>query len=48
MRATEADGFQLVEVKPGIEAEYTWADQDRGTDDGVGYGFAVGKPIAKA
>lgn len=24
---------------------YTWADQDRGTDDGFGWGFAVGKPI---
>lgn len=26
-------------------ATYTWADEDRGTDDGVGFGFAVGKPI---
>ncbi len=26
-------------------AAYTWADNDRGTDDGVGWGFAVGKPI---
>jgi OOP family OmpA-OmpF porin len=26
-------------------ATYTWADEDRGTDDGFGYGFAVGKPI---
>jgi OOP family OmpA-OmpF porin len=26
-------------------AAYTWADQDRGTDDGAGFGFAVGKPI---
>lgn len=26
-------------------AAYTWADEDRGTDDGAGWGFAVGKPI---
>jgi OOP family OmpA-OmpF porin len=26
-------------------ASYTWADDDRGTDDGNGWGFAVGKPI---
>jgi OmpA-OmpF porin, OOP family len=26
-------------------ASYTWADADRGTDDGVGLGFAVGKPM---
>jgi OOP family OmpA-OmpF porin len=26
-------------------AAYTWADEDRGTDDGAGFGFAVGKPI---
>ncbi|RKT44884.1 outer membrane beta-barrel protein [Thiocapsa rosea] len=26
-------------------AAYTWADQGRGTDDGVGYGLSVGKPI---
>ncbi|MFZ0791284.1 MAG: OmpA family protein [Chromatiaceae bacterium] len=26
-------------------AAYTWADEDRGTDDGVGFGLAVGKPI---
>ena len=26
-------------------ASYTWADSARGTDDGVGWGFAVGKPI---
>jgi OmpA-OmpF porin, OOP family len=26
-------------------AAYTWADQDRGTDDGWGWGFAVGKPV---
>ncbi len=26
-------------------ATYTWADEDRGTDDGAGFGFAVGKPI---
>lgn len=26
-------------------ATYTWADQDRATDDGAGWGFAVGKPI---
>jgi OOP family OmpA-OmpF porin len=26
-------------------AAYTWADEDRGTDDGVGWGLAVGKPV---
>jgi OOP family OmpA-OmpF porin len=26
-------------------AAYTWADTDRGTDDGAGWGFAVGKPV---
>lgn len=26
-------------------ASYTWADEDRGTSDGAGWGFAVGKPI---
>ena len=26
-------------------AAYTWADDDRNTDDGAGWGFAVGKPI---
>jgi len=26
-------------------ASYTWADDDRGTDGGYGWGFAVGKPI---
>jgi len=26
-------------------ASYTWADNDRGTDDANGWGFAVGKPI---
>ncbi len=26
-------------------AAYTWADDDRGTEDGAGWGFAVGKPI---
>lgn len=26
-------------------ATYTWADEDRGTDDGAGFGFAFGKPI---
>jgi OOP family OmpA-OmpF porin len=26
-------------------ASYTWADSDRGTDDGNGWGLAVGKPI---
>jgi OOP family OmpA-OmpF porin len=26
-------------------ASYTWADDDRGTDDANGWGFAVGKPI---
>jgi len=26
-------------------ASYTWADDDRGTDDGNGWGLAVGKPI---
>jgi OOP family OmpA-OmpF porin len=24
---------------------YTWADEDRGVDDGWGWGFAVGKPV---
>ena len=24
---------------------YTWADENRGTDDGCGWGFAVGKPV---
>ena len=24
---------------------YTWADEDRGIDDGCGWGFAVGKPV---
>jgi OmpA-OmpF porin, OOP family len=24
---------------------YTWADENRGTDDGWGWGFAVGKPV---
>ncbi len=26
-------------------AAYTWADEDRGVDDGVGWGLAAGKPI---
>jgi OmpA-OmpF porin, OOP family len=26
-------------------AAYTWADEQRGTDDGAGWGFAVGKPV---
>jgi OOP family OmpA-OmpF porin len=26
-------------------AAYTWADSDRGTDDGAGWGLAVGKPV---
>lgn len=26
-------------------AAYTWADEDRGVDDAVGWGLAVGKPI---
>jgi OmpA-OmpF porin, OOP family len=26
-------------------AAYTWADEARGTDDGWGWGFAVGKPV---
>ncbi len=26
-------------------ATYTWADENRATDDGEGFGFAVGKPI---
>jgi OOP family OmpA-OmpF porin len=26
-------------------AAYTWADDDRNTEDGAGWGFAVGKPI---
>lgn len=26
-------------------ATYTWADTDRGTSDGAGFGFGVGKPI---
>jgi OOP family OmpA-OmpF porin len=26
-------------------ATYTWADENRGTDDGAGFGLAVGKPI---
>ncbi len=26
-------------------ATYTWADSDRGTEDGVGFGLAIGKPV---